>query len=190
MGYVYVPNWFNGLIKILSILICVILFTLFITVYGLRHIVRNNWSVYRCDPFVMPFAGFFGYEPVSNFNNCIRLNVKETSKPLFSPYNDVIGAFQTNLNAQLGSLTDVGIASNISRTNTTFALSDIMGKMGNVATTTEFLMIKIKSIFQKILALYITLLYAGWSMIKGMEAIAKDKGIKKGMKLVDSVSNF
>jgi len=190
MGYVYVPNWFNGLIKITIILVCVILFTLLITVYGLRHVVRNNWSVYRCDPFVMPFAGFFGYEPVSNFNNCIRLNVKESSKALFSPYNDVVSSFQNNLSAQLGSLSDVNLTSNIARTNTTFALSDIMGKMGNVATTTEFLMIKIKSIFEKILALYVTLLYAGWSMIKGVEAVAKDKKIKKGMKLLDTVSNF
>ena len=95
-------SWLFGLILFHSIgfqqlgqtwmllkLLFVIIITFLITIYSLKHIVRNNWAQYRCDPFIMPFSGFFGYDPVKNFNNCIRLNVNESSKPLLSPFEDV-----------------------------------------------------------------------------------------------------
>ena len=190
MGCIYVPNWFSGICKIFAILLLIIIITFLITIYGLKHIVRDNWSQYRCDPFVMPFSGFFGYDPVKNFNNCIRLNVNESSKPLLSPFEDVFSRTSETMNAISGAINDVSMTLDVGRTGMSSGLTDVMGIMGNVATTTEFLMIKIKTIFQKILALYVTLLYAGWSLMKGMEAIVKDPNIKKMSKLLDTAANI
>ena len=190
MGCVYVPNWFSGICKIFAIILFIIIITFLITIYSLKHIVRDNWAQYRCDPFIMPFSGFFGYDPVKNFNNCIRLNVNESSKPLLSPFEDVFAKTTETMNAISGGITDATDVLNVGRTGMSFGLTDIMGKMGNVATTTEFLMIKIKTIFQKILALYVTLLYAGWSLMKGMEGVVKDPNIKKMSNLLDKAANL
>ena len=35
--------------------------------------IKNNWPQYRCNPLVMPFAGYFGHDPAENFNECINL---------------------------------------------------------------------------------------------------------------------
>ncbi len=34
--------------------------------------IKDNWPMYRCNPTVMPFAGFFGKDPAQNFAQCIQ----------------------------------------------------------------------------------------------------------------------
>jgi len=34
--------------------------------------INRNWPQYRCNPFVMPFAGFFGHDVDKNFSYCIQ----------------------------------------------------------------------------------------------------------------------
>jgi hypothetical protein len=51
-------------------------------------------------------------------------------------------------------------------------------------------MLKIQAIFQKMLALYITLLYFAWSLMKGVEAIISDPKLLKSQALVEKGMNF
>jgi len=67
-----------------------------------------------------------------------------------------------------------------------------MQKMGNMGTTAQFLMMKVQAMIQKLLALYVTLLYFAWSMMKGLEAMIKDptlvgsgKALDKAVKIVE-----
>ena len=38
---------------------------------GIKNI-EDNWPTYRCNPVVMPFAGMFGQNAVTNFTYCIQ----------------------------------------------------------------------------------------------------------------------
>ena len=45
---------------------------------GIKHI-QNNWSLYRCNPLVIPFSGVFGHDPQETFTYCAQ-NYKEIIK--------------------------------------------------------------------------------------------------------------
>jgi hypothetical protein len=34
--------------------------------------IQQNWPLYRCNPIIMPFAGYFGHDTTSNFTYCIQ----------------------------------------------------------------------------------------------------------------------
>ena len=38
---------------------------------GIKHI-QNNWSLYRCNPMIIPFAGIFGHDPQETFTYCAQ----------------------------------------------------------------------------------------------------------------------
>jgi len=49
---------------------------------------RNNWSLYRCNPLYMPFAGWVGEDVAGNFRKCMNL----MGKDLVGGMTDVFGA--------------------------------------------------------------------------------------------------
>jgi hypothetical protein len=59
------------LLTIIIILIFIGLYFLNILGVGVQHI-KDNWSIYRCNPMIMPFAGTFGKDVMKNFTFCIQ----------------------------------------------------------------------------------------------------------------------
>ena len=58
---------------LLSLLIILIFLMCCLVSYlskGFKHI-QNNWPEYRCNPVIMPFAGYFGHDTEENFSQCI-----------------------------------------------------------------------------------------------------------------------
>tara|TARA_B100000524_G_scaffold348471_1_gene253239 strand:+ start:13788 stop:14822 length:1035 start_codon:yes stop_codon:yes gene_type:complete len=83
----------------LSILIVVIFFILSINGILITHyeLIKKHWSKMKCNPLVMPFAGFFGEDPLRNFENCI--------KDIQIGYMDIA---LRPLNINIGFLSDIG----------------------------------------------------------------------------------
>ena len=83
----------------LSILIVVIFIILSINGILITHyeLIKKHWSKMKCNPLVMPFAGFFGEDPLRNFENCI--------KDIQISYMDIA---LKPLNINIGFLSDVG----------------------------------------------------------------------------------
>ena len=52
--------------------------------------IKNNWPQYRCNPLVMPFAGYFGHDPAENFNECIKTVQKSNMGQFLQPANYAI----------------------------------------------------------------------------------------------------
>lgn len=83
----------------LSILIIVIFFILSVNGILLTQyeLIKKHWSKYKCNPLVLPFAGFFGEDPLQNFENCI--------KDIQIGYMDIA---LRPLNINIGFLSDIG----------------------------------------------------------------------------------
>ena len=63
---------FNDIfLTIVIILIFIIINVLNLLSCGMNH-VKNNWPLYRCNPIVMPLAGYFGHDVNKNFTYCIQ----------------------------------------------------------------------------------------------------------------------
>lgn len=83
----------------LSILIVIIFFLISINGILLTQyeLIKKQWSKMKCNPLVMPFAGFFGEDPLRNFENCI--------KDIQIGYMDIA---LRPLNINIGFLSDIG----------------------------------------------------------------------------------
>ena len=178
MGCVYVPNWFSGITKVFFILFITCIFTFFTSIFMIRDYVRDDWATYRCDPFIMMFAWVFGHDTVKNFHVCIGKDVKKRSKEVISPFNDLIDTAGTTMSGLAKAASDVTAVQMSANENMENSFSILGERMQNVSVSIDFLMHKVKAIFDKILAVYVTLLYASWSLLKGFEAMVRDKNIK------------
>lgn len=178
MGCVYVPNWFSGITKVFLILLVTCVLTFFTSIFMIRDYVRDDWDTYRCDPFIMMFAWVFGYDTVKNFHVCIGKDVKKTSKKTLSPYNDMLDTAETTMRGMTKALSSATFAQSTANENMENTVGILGERMQNVSVSIDFLMHKVKAIFDKILAVYVTLLYAAWSLLKGFEAMVRDKNIQ------------
>ncbi len=185
MVCMYLPDWLVGTSKILMYTLIVLIITISTIIIGLRHIIKNDWEKYRCNPAIIPFAGLFGYDPTKTFTECIGMTAKESSNEVITPYGDLFSIVQStasNMGESLGDMRAV-----ISKMTDSFSnnINSVFRKFGNIGATAQYMMYKIQAIFQKILALYVTLLYFAWSMLKGLEAIVRDPVIVKTQKTMD-----
>ena len=178
MGCVYVPNWFSGITKVFLILLITCILTFFTSIFMIRDYVRDDWATYRCDPFIMMFAWVFGYDTVKNFHVCIGKDVKKSSKKTLSPYGEMMKTAETTLQGMRGALSSATLSQISANENMENTVGILGERMQNVSVSIDFLMHKVKAIFDKILAVYVSLLYAAWSLLKGFEAMVRDKQIQ------------
>tara|TARA_B100002052_G_scaffold294967_1_gene320642 strand:- start:809 stop:1924 length:1116 start_codon:yes stop_codon:yes gene_type:complete len=190
MVCVFLPDVLIGYGKIMLYILLIIFITFLIVLIGMRKSIKNNWSLYKCNPIILPFANLFGYSPSKTFTECLSSNVQQTAGDVVKPYDDLFSALASVSNTMSESLQDVrSVMQNIGL-EAVDKYKGIMQKMSNMSSTSQFMMLKIQSIFQKLLALYITLLYFAWSMVKGLEAMIRDPNIRKSQKALEEVTEF
>ena len=93
---------------IFILLIFIALYSYNILVAASKNI-EQNWPLYRCNPIVMPFAGYFGHDVTSNFTYCIQ-NIQSSSMDEYlAPLNytqslmsNTVGELQNSLQASRG----------------------------------------------------------------------------------------
>jgi hypothetical protein len=73
----------NDWLLSIVIIIIFIFLMLFSTVVGGIEDIKKNWHLYKCNPLIMPFAGFFGKDSNDTFSSCVS--------------NSSVGAMQTSL---------------------------------------------------------------------------------------------
>ena len=127
-------------------------------IVGLKKI-KKDWPKYRCNPSVMPFAGQLGYDAMENFTFCIG-NIQGDLmgyflKPIY---------FVMNLASSLGEV----LAENIQNIRSMISwmrfsifaiIGDVLGIFINVISRFQLLMIRIKSLVMKMIAITVVLLY-------------------------------
>lgn len=105
--------------------------------------IAKNFSKYRCNPLMMPFAGQFGYDAKENFQFCISgiLNnkVAEIFAPLYGLLSQFVGILTVMMNATLG----------IRKLFSNFFLS-VNGFIGNVRNKIQNLLLQIRMSFLKL----------------------------------------
>ena len=184
----YIPTWFNGFTSILSIAFLTAMITLIVIIYGMKNYIKHNWNEYRCNPFIIPFASLFGQNTTTNFKTCLGLSIKKNIPSATVSLQDRLSSFGRNAevsNMWIGMSMAIVDADNES---TAAALGVVLGRLSDVSTTAQLLMLKIKAIFEKVIALYVTLLYAAWSIMNGMKAIVEDPVVVSAFTAVEETT--
>lgn len=127
--------------------------------------VRANWSEYRCEPSITPFAKFYGFDLEETVNFCIGQSVKEHAPgvidPIYAGINKITGVVDgvyTKVEAVEG-----GVAGLLSGFKT--FLVNFENSFRLLGTRIRMAFIRIKDIFARVYGIFIAFAYAAISAI-------------------------
>ena len=122
--------------------------------------IRRNWSVYRCQPAIAPFAKFYGHDPTETMNFCVGQAVKEHSGEVIKPIYAGINAVGTVVDDIHNSVTSVeggikgllaGFATFVTNFVNSFRLIGVRIRMS---------LIGVKEIFDRVYGIFIAFMYS------------------------------
>ena len=156
-------------LTILIITLFILLFLVNIIIIGTSNI-KKNWPEYRCNPAVMPLAGFFGVDPSENFVYCVQNMQTGLMGYLLQPTNYSLSV----INSLGGELTaDVNAArkmmSNI-RDFVSNIVENVFGVILNVVIEFQKIMMGIKDVTGKFVGIMASLMYLLDGTTKTMES--------------------
>lgn len=149
----------NDILQIIFIIIIYLIIRTIVFSLYYKQFIIDNWGDYKCKPYIMPIAGYFGFDTNKNYNECMFINTNKNSTYSLSPVlnvsnlmGDVLGDMGKSLNSMRGGLSEVrGFFGNI--------LGNFTDKITNVITSLQVLFIKVRSLIGKLLGVFTTLIY-------------------------------
>tara|TARA_Y100000389_G_C17450226_1_gene514298 strand:+ start:838 stop:1779 length:942 start_codon:yes stop_codon:yes gene_type:complete len=149
----------NDILQCIFILIIFgLLFLVNILSVGIKNI-ENNWPTYRCNPVVMPFAGLFGQDVISNFTYCIQNIQSSYLSYLTLPMNynlNIIGNLGGSLTTQIQSLRS--FIDNL-RDSITSIIQNVFNVFLNMLVQLQLMIVTIKDMMAKMIGVTVTQLY-------------------------------
>ena len=121
--------------------------------------VKKNWPLYRCNPTVMPFASYFGHDPVSNFTYCIQNMQTSYMGTLLEPVHYLLNVVQSSIGSLMNDIQWVRKKIENMVSNILKVVSSIFGVFINILIQFQKIMIKLKDTIMKIIATVLTLVY-------------------------------
>ena len=154
---------------IFIVLTFILLYVANILAIGKKQI-QDNWSLYRCNPMVMPFASSFGHDTMTNFTYCVQTMQSDYMGNLMQP-----SLFNTQILSD--TLNKAGETSGFSRS----MFSNLRGFMGDMISTVmqvfaniilliHKMVLAIKDMIQKSIGVIVTLMYILDGSIKTAES--------------------
>lgn len=134
--------------------------------------IKKNWVKYRCDPRVMPFAGFFGHDTMQNFIQCAQQVQGGVMDEMLVPVNYNINQLTGSLGEMGEAVQDVREVVNQTRGFLGTITSSIFGVFLNITLQFEFMAIKTRDMVGKLAGLTAGLMYIMTGGVKVGESVA------------------
>lgn len=125
---------------------------------GIENI-KKNWPTYRCNPTVMPFASWFGHDPMQNFTFCIQNMQTSYMGNLLKPTNYAMSLVQDLIKGIMENIDWIRKKISSVVSNLMKVISSIMGIFINIILQFQRLIIKLKDTVSKVLGIVTTLVY-------------------------------
>ena len=162
-------NIYDITLTITIILVFIFLYLAPLLSIGIQNI-KNNWVKYRCNPIVMPFAGFFGEDPSQTFNFCIQSMLKDFMNFLLLPIEQTLNVVGSLGGGFSDAINDVRKIMDNIRNFITEIVQSIFGVFLNIMIEIQKLIIKIKDTMAKFMGIMATLLYLIEGSIDSMQS--------------------
>ena len=138
----------------------------------------SNFSSFRCNPLMMPFAGFFGYNATENFNFCLGNILQGKLAETFSPLFSLLGSFGSTLemvvNAALGLRK---LFSNFLLTVNGF-ISNVKDRIQMLMTEVRMSFLKLKELMGKVYGTMYAVIWMGTSGLTAAGNVADNDLVK------------
>ena len=145
-------------LSIFIILVFVAMYFYNILAVGIKKI-QDNWPEYRCNPTIMPFAGTFGHDVMSNFTYCIQNTQTNFMGYLLQPLNYLMAVINKSVGGLMESIQDIRGFINVFRNMITSIVQSIFGVFINILTQFQFILVKMKDMLGKIVGVMATMMY-------------------------------
>lgn len=137
-------------------IIFILLYIFNISVIGTKNI-EKNWPLYRCNPIVMPFAGFFNHDVLKNFTYCVQNIQTSYMGELLLPINysqSLLGSIVNDLESALQA---VRAFFNKIRNFISEIVHSIMGVFLNILNAFHHMIISILDLFSKMVGVVVVM---------------------------------
>jgi hypothetical protein len=145
-------------LTIIIILIFIVLYVFNIISVGIKTI-KDNWPLYRCNPVIMPFASYFGQDPMDNFTYCIQNMQTNYMDFLLQPVNFNFSLIGNIAGIITDAINDVRGFFDYLRNMITDIISSIFGVFLNILIEVQRLTINIKDLFSKQVGILASIIY-------------------------------
>jgi phage-related protein len=145
-------------LSIFIILVFVGLYFYNILAVGIKKI-KTNWIEYRCNPMIMPFAGTFGHNVMTNFTHCIQNTQMDFMGHLLQPVHYLMAVMNKTIGGITESVQNIRSFINVFRNMITSIVQSIFGIFINILTQFQFILIKMKDMLGKIVGVMATMMY-------------------------------
>jgi hypothetical protein len=166
-----VIEYLREFIKVIIILSIFFIITMVIVLLQYKDYIKDHWVEYRCNPLIMPFAGFFGHESGENLNMCMMQIFNGFGGNMLQPLSFMTGQVGGILKLFSGSMQGIkGFMSNFRNLHLNFA-GGIMQRIEDVASTLQYTVTKLKAILERLWGIMVTLIYTTFTSIDTMTSV-------------------
>ena len=162
-------NIYDITLTILILLTFIILYLAPILSIGIQNI-KKNWVKYRCNPMVLPFAGFFGEDPGTTFTYCIQSTIKDFMGYLLMPIEQTLGVIGSLGGDVTDAINDVRKMMDKIRNFITEIIQTVFGVFLNIMIEVQKLIIRVNDTLGKFMGVMATLLFMLEGSIDSMQS--------------------
>lgn len=187
MACVYIPDALLGILKLVIIMFFFGCITMTIVLICSRQTVMDNWDEYKCNPLVTPFASFFGKDSTQTMRECSSMVFEGQSINMMGPMVGIFGNIAGALGSLGGIMMDLNFASSSMAGIFGTGLSDLLSKLGNAGSAIQYLILKLQTLLQRLVATVLVMLYSMASLFQGVVGISNDPAF---LGMIDAVTGF
>lgn len=158
----YIKHLEDNLVDIIKIFILtfiLIIINLVIVLRCTKGYIKDNWTKYRCNPLIVPFASFFNENAFDNFGQCLFSQTAGYMSIFLQPIHQMIEIITTIFTSFKDSIQEIRKVILKIRIFFQWVVKDVMQRIQDVAGTMQFFFAKLKSIFGKSYAIFVTISY-------------------------------
>ena len=171
---VFVIKPFLGLAKVLLIVFFFMSVYAMVAMYNMRRIIMDNWDEYKCNPLVTPFSELFGRSSVETRNQCVEFSYMSNSQFMINPLTNVFSKISLGFGDILAITNDVNFMTVGIKKEFSAGYLNLLRYLQNVASTMQYLVYKIQTMMQRMVAVIYVLLNVTQELLTGMESATSD----------------
>jgi hypothetical protein len=132
----------------------------------------DNWSRYRCNPLVIPFADFFGYDSAENFQYCVRAMMQEQSGEYFQPVYQLLGQYSSSLGMIVNTVAGFRQTLGNFKLSTDTFIGSVMAKIQALMFQVRMSFMKMQTLMGRVYGTMYSIIWMGTSGIMAGQNLA------------------
>ena len=164
-------NNFLSIYKIFLIVIIFIIITLYVILQGNKKIIIDNWVEYRCNPFIMPLASYFGKPVGDNFKNCLWVIVKKYADFLLQPIRHMTNLISKILNDFRNNINSIRSMTKKVRVFFLSIVQNVMDRIWSTISYVQYFIVKLQFTMKRAHGIMSTIIYSSYTSIETLQSI-------------------